>query len=80
MTKIKHFATLLNLFFNEAFLLYIFGIFLLWQESLELTGSEVGEREGVGSGKVLEPGFELGTPIAQPRCMSAHCPQGYQSR
>ncbi|KAK2885655.1 hypothetical protein Q8A67_016492 [Cirrhinus molitorella] len=44
------------------------------------TGSEVERVKGVGSGKVLEPGIELGTPVAQQRCMSAHCPQGYRRR
>ncbi len=35
------------------------------------------ERErGVGPGKVLKLGFELGMPIAQRCCMLAHCPQG----
>ncbi len=29
-----------------------------------MTGSKVGEREG-GSGKVLKPGFKVGTPVAQ---------------
>ncbi|KAK2905454.1 hypothetical protein Q8A67_007253 [Cirrhinus molitorella] len=44
------------------------------------TGSEVEREKGVGSGRVLEPGIELGTPVAQRRCMSAHCPQGYRRR
>ncbi len=38
------------------------------------------ERGGVGSGKVLESGFELGTPVAQKPFMSARCPQDYQRR
>ncbi len=38
------------------------------------------EREGVGSGKALEPKFELGTPVAQWRYMSVCCPQGYRRR
>ncbi len=31
----------------------------------------MGKREGVGSGKVLDSGFELGTPVAQLRGISA---------
>ncbi len=33
---------------------------------------------GVVSGKVFESGFELGTPVAQRRYMSALCPWGYR--
>ncbi len=29
---------------------------------------------------ILKLGFELGTPVAQQRCMSACCPQGYRCR
>lgn len=29
---------------------------------------------GAGSGKDLEPGFELGTPVVQQHCMSMHLP------
>ncbi len=36
-----------------------------------------GRKRGMGSGKILEPGFELGTPVAQQRIMSTSCPQGY---
>jgi len=36
----------------------------------------VGERGEAGSGKVFELGFELGTPAAQYRFMSAHWPRG----
>lgn len=34
--------------------------------------SEVWKRKGVGSGKVLESRFELGTLLVQQRCMSLH--------
>ncbi len=47
----------------------------LRETSVEVTGSELG---GGGLGKFLEPGFELGKPIAQWHYMLAHCPQGYQ--
>ncbi len=58
---------------KKIFLRFIFGVLpLLWYDSGEQTGSEVGE--GTGSGKVLEPRFELGTPITQWRYMSAHLP------
>ncbi len=33
-------------------------------------------KRGAGSGKVLEPGFKLGMPVAQQHCMSTRCPQG----
>ncbi len=39
----------------------------------------MGEREGVGSGKVHRPELELGTPVVQWRDMSSHCPQDYLS-
>ncbi|KAK2874612.1 hypothetical protein Q8A67_021765 [Cirrhinus molitorella] len=56
------------------------GFFRRTQDRSGGTGSEVEREKGVGSGKVLEPGIELGTPVAQRRCMSAHCPQGYRRR
>ncbi len=34
----------------------------------------MGERGEAGSGMVFQPGFELGTPKAQQRFMSAHYP------
>ncbi len=55
------------------FLRFILGVFFL----LYVTRRKVGKR-GLGSGKVFEPGFELWTPVAQLRYISARCPQGYQ--
>ncbi len=40
----------------------------------------MGERRGQDQEKVLEPGFELGMPVAQRYDMSSHCPQGYRRR
>ncbi len=51
----------------------------LFRKDSRWTGSEVGKREGVGSGKVCELGHELRMPEVQWCFMSARCPQGHHS-
>ncbi len=46
---------------SKCFTSFIFGVF-----AFIMTEQRNGrEKEAAGSGKVLEPGFELGTPVAQ---------------
>ncbi len=56
---------------------FIFGIFafiIIGPCRDDRRGS--GREMGVGSGKVLELGFELGSPVTQQHYMSARCPRG----
>lgn len=61
--------------FKDLFLMFmpLFRYYSRW------TGSEVGKREGVGSGKVCELGHELRMPEVQRYYMSVCCPQGHHS-
>ncbi len=45
-----------------------------------MTGNEVWERGGTGSGKVHELGFELRKPVAQWRCIPLLIQAGYLYR
>ncbi len=57
------------------------NIYIYFACSSFIIAGQMGERwGGVGSGKVLEFGQELGMPVAQQHYMSACCPQGCRRR
>ncbi len=61
------------------FLRFIFAILafiVIGQLSIDRKWEKEGDGDGIGKG----PGHELGTPKAQLRYMSAHCPRGYWRR
>ncbi len=60
----------------------LFSVFCVYYDTTVESRQEVKwERErGVGSGKVLELGFELGMLVTQWHYMSMHCPLGYRRR
>ncbi len=57
---------------SELLLLGELFITLFRQDSRQQAGNHWVEREGNGIAKDHETGFELGSPLLQLRCMSAH--------